>query len=323
VIPLRLELGLVASAERTVATTLMATTPRFGGVLRSGLVAGRFLGAEDRFPGAGEAGVVAPVVIDEALARLLSPEDPAERVGTELSLTRAGRVVPARVVGVMRDPISLRKHLDAFDGQAAARTVVAKRLEFRNVYLPWRAEEDPPSGVLVQLHDPAEADLAIPRLEAFFSARGMQPYIYAQRTWADFVIGIVDRFSSLSHFIWVVDLLVVVILTATISLLSVDERTAEVALRRTEGATRAQVVLPLVIEATLLALLSMPIGYGLGRAVLEIGIRPVLDWPPYLPPLAVWGTPAAVLVAAWLAHLLPARRIARLQPAAVLREQSE
>jgi len=323
VIPLRMELGLVAAPGRTVTTTLMATSPRFAGVMRSGLLAGRFLDAHDRFPGPESPGARVPVVLDEALARLIAPESPGELVGEEIALTRAGLARPAVVVGVMRDPISLRRHLDAFDGQAGARAVVAKRLEFRNVYLPWRADADPPSGVLVQLHDPEDADLALPRLEAFFSARGMRPYIYAQRSWAEFVIGIVDRFSSLSHFIWVVDLLVVVLLTATISLLSVDERTSEVALRRAEGATRAQVVRPLLVEATLLALLSMPIGYALGRAVLEFGIRPVLDWPPYLPPLAVWGTPAAVLLAAWLAHLLPARRIARLEPAAVLREQSE
>lgn len=324
VIPLRMELVLVGSGERSVATTLMATSPRFAGVMRTGLLAGRFLDDGDRSPAAGATDAPpSPAVLDEALARLLSPEDPAALVGALVVLTRAGRPLSARVVGVMRDPITLRKHLDAFDGQAAARTVVAKRLEFRNIYVPWRADSDPPSGVLIQVHDPEDAEDELPRLAGFFSSRGMDPYLYAQRTWADFVIGIVDRFSFLSNFLWIVDLLIVVVLTATISLLSVEERTAEVALRRAEGATRTQVVLPLLVEATLLALLSLPVGYALGRLVLEIGIRPVLDWPPHLPPLAVAGTPAAIIVAAWLAHFLPARRIARLDPAAVLRQQGE
>jgi hypothetical protein len=320
VIPLRMELVLVRAEERAVATTAMATTPRFEGVLRTGLLAGRFLDGGDRVHDDPE--IPVPAVLDEALARELGG-DPAAHVGRELTLLRDGRPGRVRIVGVLRDPISLRRHLEAFDGQARARAVTARRLEFKNIYLPWRAAVDAPSGVLVQLHDPDDAEAVLPRLEAFFAERSMSPYYHVQRRWVDFVIEIVDRFSSLSHFIWVVDLLVVVILTATISLLSVDERAGEVALRRAEGATRAQVVLPLLGEATLLAILSIPLGYAIGSAILEYGIRPVLDWPPHLPPLAVWGTPASIVAAAWLAHLLPARRIARLEPAAVLAEHRE
>ncbi len=321
VIPFRMELVLLRSGEKSVPTTAMATTPRFEGVLRAGLLAGRFLDAGDRIPDAPE--LPMPGVLDEALARELRPEDPAALVGEVISIFRAGKLGSVRVLGVFRDPISLRKHLKAFDGQSQARKITARRLEFKNVYLPWRPEVDAPSGVLVQLSDPDDADSILPRLESFFSARQMEPYFHVQRRWVEFVIDIVDRFSSLSHFIWIVDLLFVVVLTGTISIMSVEERYPEVALRRAEGATRAQVVLPLLGEATLLAVMSVPIGYGIGRMILEFGIRPVLDWPPYLPPLAVWGTPAAMVIAAWLAHLIPAQRIARLDPAAVLSDHRE
>ena len=72
------------------------------------------------------------------------------------------------------------------------------------------------------------------------------------------------------------------------------------------------------ISATLLALLAMPLGLGIGLLILEFGVEPILDWSPYLPPLAVWGTPGLVILAAWLAHGIPARRIAKLDPARVL-----
>lgn len=318
VVPMRLELVLVRDDVRTATTTLMATTHEFGGVVRSGILAGRFLDAGDHYPD--EPGRPVPAVLDEALARDFAPDDPARLVGTSLSLFRGGKRGVVTVLGVVRDPISLRKHLQAFDGQSQARQVSARRLEFKNVYVPWRPEVDAPSGVLVQLNDPDDVEAIVPRLDAFFSARGMKPFFHVQRTWVQFVIDIVDRFSSLSHFFWAIGLIVVVALTGTISLMSVEERFGEVALRRAEGATRLDVVLPLWGESTILALLSMPVGYGIAQGIIAFGVRPILDWPPYLPPLAIWGTPVVVLVVAWCAYLLPARWVARLEPAAVLRE---
>ena len=320
VIPLRMELALVRSDNLATTTTLMATAPPFEGVLRAGLLAGRFFGTSDRI--SEDPTVPTPVVFDEALARTFHPEDPASLVGQDLQVFRAGRLSPVRVVGVFHDPISLRKHMSAFDGQAKARDVSARRLEFKNVYFPWDDTLEP-SGVMVQLLDEGDVEEIVPRIRALLSAREIEPFYHVQRTWVEFVIEIVDRFSSLSHFIWIVDLLMVVVLTATISLLSISERYPEVALRRAEGATRVQVVRPLLLEAVWLGVLSMPVGVGVGLLIVQFGIRPILDWPPYLPPLALWGTPLTVIFAALLAHLVPAWRIARLDPAPVLSEHSD
>ena len=232
IIPLRMELALVRHGEIHSTTAMMATEPAFEQVLRAGIFAGRFFEEGDRI--SLDPDIPTPVALDEALAAELSPGDPMALVDQEMTVFRAGKLQKVRVIGVFRDPISLRKHMTAFDGQAKARDVTARRLEFKNIYFPWDDSLEP-SGVIVQVLDEADVETVVPRVKAILSAREIEPFYHVQKTWVEFVIEIVDRFSSLSHFIWIVDLLMVVVLTATISLLSISERYPEVALRRAEG----------------------------------------------------------------------------------------
>jgi len=243
-------------------------------------------------------------------------------VGEELGILRDGVPLQVEVIGIFRDPVSLRKHMTAFDGQARSRGVGTRRLGFQNIYLPYDREAVDPSGVLVQVSDEEQVEAVLARMEALFEERGIVPFLHVQKTWIEFLLEIVDRLSNLSHFVWILDLLMVVVLTATISLVSIRERYPEVALRRAEGATRLQVVLPLLGEATILGAAAAPLGALLGLGIIEFGIRPVLEWPPHLPGLAWWGTPLVVIGASWLAHLLPALRIARLDPGPVLSRHS-
>ena len=64
--PLLVNLGLTTYGEISWRHTMVATTPGFLSVLRSGMLAGRFLEESDRWPDDRE-GIV-PVAIDEALA---------------------------------------------------------------------------------------------------------------------------------------------------------------------------------------------------------------------------------------------------------------
>jgi putative ABC transport system permease protein len=123
---------------------------------------------------------------------------------------------------------------------------------------------------------------------------------------------------GLGHFVWILDLLVVLILTGTISLLAIDESIQEVALRRAEGATVFQVVMPVLLEGAWLSLAAMGPGIVLGMKILEYGIEPILGWPSWLPPTMIGGTCLALLVTALLGSMLPAWRVARLDPAMVL-----
>ena len=196
VIPFRMELATVTSADLRVTTSLMITSPDFAGVLRSGVLAGRFLEKGDS---ATQEPV--PVVLDEALARQFSAEEPESMVGEELDAMRVGQPFKARVVGIMKDPISLRRHLDAFDANKRARNITARRLEFKNLYVLFDAERDKPSGVLVQVASLDDIDGMQKHLEEFFEQRQASPFFFVQKLWIDTITDIVNRFSSLAHFI--------------------------------------------------------------------------------------------------------------------------
>lgn len=314
VIPFKMELAGVLDLFRAKRSpTYMVTTPEFGNVLAGGMLAGRFLQDGDRF-----GSDVTPVVLDEAFARELDDE-PARMVGQQFETSRGGKKFTARVVGVMRDPISLRQQLGMFDSQAMARSISARRLEFKNIYLPM-ADEDP-SGVIVQAPAVDAVDELAERTRAILTARGVDPFFHIQKRWAEFLIDMVDRFSSLANFFWVVNLLVVLLLNSTIATLAIEERYPEIAVRRVEGATRSAVILPIVVEGCLLALLALPMGYGLAVGLLQSLVEPVLLWKSELPGVALWGTGLLVVFLGALTNFVPARRIAKLSPARVLAER--
>lgn len=315
VIPFSVDLVVTRIGEIAMTHTLISTEPAFEKVVRSGILAGRFLEEQDfSLPLAGSP---IPAAIDEALA-LRFTDDPGSLVGTRINTMRGGKPVEIEIIGVLADPITLRKHLQIFDGSSRARTIAARRLEFLNLYLPFQKTADRCAGILVDAGEPADIDHLMPRLKAFFQSRGVDPYYHIQKLWVQQVLEMASRLSRVGHFLWIVDLLVVLVLVGSISLLAVDETFFEVALRRAEGATVLQVVAPVLLEGVLLAAAGIVPGALLASVILREGIQPVLLWQPYLPPLAVWGTPVLLLLTALVSYAIPARKVARLQPAGVL-----
>ena len=77
-------------------------------------------------------------------------------------------------------------------------------------------------------------------------------------------------------------------------------------------------MLPVFLEGGLLAMLAMPPGIYLGIMILDYGIEPVLGWSAFLPAQTVAGTCVALLMTSVLASVLPAMRVAKLEPATVL-----
>ena len=110
----------------------------------------------------------------------------------------------------------------------------------------------------------------------------------------------------------------VLILTGTISLLAIDESLEEVALRRAEGATVMEVMLPVLLEGVWLSLAAMAPGIYVGQLILQYGIEPVLGWSSWLPPRMIIGTCIGLMTTGLLGAMLPALRVAKLDPAAVL-----
>jgi putative ABC transport system permease protein len=105
---------------------------------------------------------------------------------------------------------------------------------------------------------------------------------------------------------------------ANITLVSVIERTPEIGLRRSLGASRAHIAAQFLTESALTGLIGGTIGSTLGTVtvVLTAYFR---QWTPVLPsylPIAATLIGAGIGL---LSGLLPARRAANLQPIDALR----
>ena len=313
--PLRVDLGLTSFAGISWRHTMVSTTPGFRSVLRPGMLVGRFLQEQDQWPTIADGEV--PAAIDEALAAKFF-SDPSDALGVKFRSIREGKAFTSRIVGVVSDPLLLRKHMSSFDATSRARSIPARRLEFLNLYLPWRSNVDLPTVVLVDTPSVDDVDQVLEEVMALVEEEQLGVYVHVQKRWTALVLGILDRFSGLGHFVWILNLVVVLILTGTISLLAIDESMEEVAIRRAEGATVGAVMLPVFLEGGLLAMLAMPPGIYLGIMILDYGIEPVLGWPAFLPAQTVAGTCVALLMTSVLASVLPAMRVAKLEPATVL-----
>ena len=105
-----------------------------------------------------------------------------------------------------------------------------------------------------------------------------------------------------------------------IMLVSVTERTREIGIRLSVGATAAQVLLQFLVEAVVLSLAGGLLGIllGLGLAALAAGIMGI----PFLPSLPVIALAFAFsAVVGVIFGYFPARRAARLDPIEALRHQ--
>jgi putative ABC transport system permease protein len=115
-----------------------------------------------------------------------------------------------------------------------------------------------------------------------------------------------------------VSLLVGAVGVANIMLIGVLERSSEIGLRRSLGATKGQIRIQFLAEAILLSLLGGAAGVAAG-ALATIVYAHLKHWTAIVP-ITAWagGLTAAILIGA-IAGLLPAIRAARLSPTEALR----
>lgn len=274
-------------------------------LVRYPVLAGRWLAPSDAAPGA------PPVVVLNHAARAAAraaQQRPVD-VGDEILVSLDGALAPARVVGVVEEigaagivyanpalPAAARAQ-DAVDGRVL-RIAFGERAESAEQKAAMVREVE---AVLAAQH--AAVDVVMP-LEELRTAIG------------DHILILVNALSALAAIMAIVGVLG---LATTIGI-SVVERTREIGVVRTLGATPARVRRSIVAEAIAVALasvvfavaLSLPLALLLDVVVGRLGFLAPLDFLVDGAGVAAWT--AIVLVAAAAAAFVPAKRAATIRP---------
>ncbi len=103
-----------------------------------------------------------------------------------------------------------------------------------------------------------------------------------------------------------------------IMMISVTERTREIGVRKALGATRREIMLQFLVEATTLTLVGCLVGMAAG-ALIAWGIRSLTPIPATVPPLAVIAAVVVSILTGVLFGIYPASKASRLDPVEALR----
>ncbi|MEM9202508.1 MAG: ABC transporter permease [Actinomycetota bacterium] len=118
-----------------------------------------------------------------------------------------------------------------------------------------------------------------------------------------------------------ISLLVGAIGIANVTLVSVLERTAEIGLRRSLGATKIHVATLFLTESAILGFIAGVVGTSIG-VLTVVGVSAVNTWEPVLQPWLPLATPLLGLVIGVVSGAYPAWRAAAIEPIAALRAGS-
>ena len=103
-----------------------------------------------------------------------------------------------------------------------------------------------------------------------------------------------------------------------IMLVSVTERTREIGIRKSLGATRGQILMQFLIESSLITLIGGVFGIGLGYGGAAL-VSFFAGWPPLVSWQVVLGGVLFSMAIGVIFGLIPANKAARLHPIDALR----
>jgi putative ABC transport system permease protein len=316
--PIRSLNGIVNHGQRNASFNVVGVRPDYIGIERSEVVAGRYLSADDEHQRRKVA------VIGVKVRKLLFEPD-EDPVGQTIEIQR----FPFLVIGVFDEPeeddeqqtiyIPLSTHhlILAWGGERGSTRPAVRRWIDRFVFTVGDA-----TG--------AETQGAVEDLRGMLSAKkGFAP----DDMWAVRIINaqeIYERFrrlfTGIRTFVWLIGLgtiLAGVVGVSNIMLISVQERTREIGVRKAVGAPPSSIIAMILQEALVITLVSGYLGLCAGVALVTF-VQSVLPPQPFFrhPDIdfATAITATIVLaVAGMLAGLFPALRAARVQPIAALR----
>ena len=169
---------------------------------------------------------------------------------------------------------------------------------------------------------PQEAPTLTDALRGALADRGAEPVARANLVWPVLASRSIDDFMLLKDALVLACLAMGGIVIANVMLLTLLERTGEIAVRRAEGATRGDIALQFLVEAGALgaggAALGIPLAFAL--VWLRLQLAPWTLFSFTFPTATVAAASAVGIGTALLAGVLPARRAALLDPAAAHRE---
>jgi len=310
--PFRAELavGVNLDNQRSEEFLMLATTSKWGEIAPLELVEGRFF--NEREPGV--------CVLDEWVARRFFPSGSA--VGKELFVEVAGETWLFEVVGVLKDPFEIREKFDEMDFAGAARATLNRALEFKSMYVSgdFYDDHEPIHGVAIKAPPTRDTKELAAALRREAKDRGLAVIAWARSQWVDNVIHGADFTTQIASILWIIILIVTGVMILTISLVAIRERYRELAIRRTEGARRLQVVGQLLLENLLLSVVAGALAVALAKLAGQMLEARYLSWPPtFLPGEMALALGLGIGIGA-LATIIPAYRAASLDPVQVLRQ---